>query len=132
MPQFETTTPGTIALIQQTKDGRIVQIALSAEHSEMLQIFLGKLSEVTPLIQMPEEYDLILKSFLAKVERGVTKDTSLINCNLSVRTTRIFMNAGIERIGEIIDMPSSRLMMYRGVGKKCILEILDFKKKNNL
>lgn len=55
---------GTIALFQQTKDGRILQIGLTPQQSSMLQFFLAKLSEESSLIQMPEEYDLVLKSCL--------------------------------------------------------------------
>jgi hypothetical protein len=53
---------GKIGLVQETKDGRIVQIGLRPEQSEMLQIFLGSLSSEKPLVQMSEKYDLVLKS----------------------------------------------------------------------
>jgi len=53
-----------IALIQQTEEGRILQIGLTVAQSNMLQFFLAKLSEESKLIQMPEEYDLVLKSSL--------------------------------------------------------------------
>ena len=64
MATFETVEPGTIALIQQTAEGRILQIGLTPSQSNMLQFFLAKLSEKSKLIQMPEEYDLVLKSSL--------------------------------------------------------------------
>lgn len=65
MAAFETAEPGTIALIQQTEEGRILQIALTVEQSRLLQLFLASMSsEERPLIQMPEEYDLVLKSSL--------------------------------------------------------------------
>lgn len=64
MATFETVDVGTIALIQQTEEGRILQIALTPEQSNMLQFFLAKLSETSKLIQMPKEYDLVLKSSL--------------------------------------------------------------------
>ena len=66
MATFETVDVGTIALIQQTKEGRILQIGLTPAQSNMLQFFLAKLSEESKLIQMPEEYDLVLKSSLSK------------------------------------------------------------------
>lgn len=53
---------GKIGLVQETKDGRIVQIGLRPEQSEMLQIFLGSLSSEKPLVRMGEKYDLVLKS----------------------------------------------------------------------
>lgn len=64
MATFETADVGTIALIQQTEEGRILQIGLTVAQSNMLQLFLAKLSEESKLIQMPEEYDLVLKSSL--------------------------------------------------------------------
>ena len=64
MATFETVDVGTIALIQQTEEGRILQIGLTVAQSNMLQFFLAKLSEESKLIQMPEEYDLVLKSSL--------------------------------------------------------------------
>lgn len=64
MATFETVEVGTIALIQQTEEGRILQIGLTPNQSEMLQSFLAVISKESKLIQMPEEYDLVLKSSL--------------------------------------------------------------------
>ena len=61
MAKFETVDPGVIALIQQTKEGRILQIALTQAQSNMLQIFLASISQQDPLVQMSEEHDLVLK-----------------------------------------------------------------------
>ena len=66
MATFETVDVGTIALIQQTETGRILQIGLTPNQSEMLQSFLAVISKESKLIQMPEEYDLVLKSSLKK------------------------------------------------------------------
>jgi hypothetical protein len=66
MATFETVDVGTIALIQQTEEGRILQIGLTTAQSKMLQFFLAKLSEESKLIQMPYEYDLVLKSSLKR------------------------------------------------------------------
>jgi len=66
MAKVETVEVGAIALIQQTEDGRILQIGLTTEQSNTLQLFLAKLSETSSLIQMSEEYDLVLKSSLKK------------------------------------------------------------------
>jgi hypothetical protein len=52
---------GAIGLIQETDDGRIRQIGLTPEQSEMLQIFLATISKDSPLLQLGEEYDLVLK-----------------------------------------------------------------------
>ena len=66
MAKFENVEAGTIALIQQQENGRVVQIGITQSQSNMLQFFLAKLSEESKLIQMPEEYDLILKSQACK------------------------------------------------------------------
>ena len=60
--KVETVNPGTIALIQQTEEGRIMQVAMTDAQSKMLQIFLATISQSSPLVQMGEEYDLVLKS----------------------------------------------------------------------
>ena len=64
MAKFETVEPGTIALIQQTPEGRILQIGLTTEQSKQLQIYLAIISKNNPLVQMGEDYDLVLKSSL--------------------------------------------------------------------
>ena len=64
MAKFKTAELGTVGLIQQTPEGRILQIGLTPTQNNMLQFFLAKLSEESKLIQMPEDYDLILKSSL--------------------------------------------------------------------
>ena len=66
MAKFENVEVGTIALIQQQENGRIVQVGITQAQSNMLQLFLAKLSEESKLIQMPEDYDLILKSQVCK------------------------------------------------------------------
>jgi len=53
---------GKIALIQQTEDGRIVQIGLTHSQSDTLQDFLAMISSEKPLVKMPEAYELVLKS----------------------------------------------------------------------
>lgn len=64
MAKFKTVEVGKIALIQQTEEGRIRQIGLTTHQSEMLQSFLAILSQENKLVQMGEEYDLVLKSIL--------------------------------------------------------------------
>lgn len=64
--KVETVDIGTIALIQQTETGRILQVAMTSEQSKMLQIFLAAISQGQPLVQMGEEHDLMLKSNVCK------------------------------------------------------------------
>jgi len=61
MSKFERLAIGNIGLVQETEDGRIRQIGLTQEQSEMLQHLLGVMSKESPLVQMGEEYDLVLK-----------------------------------------------------------------------
>jgi hypothetical protein len=66
MSKFETMPAGEIALIQQQGDGRILQIAMNKDQHRMLKIFLATISNESPLVQMGEEHDLILKSSVCK------------------------------------------------------------------
>ena len=66
MAKFENAEIGTIALMQQQENGRIIQIGLTKSQSQLLQIFLATLSKESKLVQMPEEYDLILKNQVCK------------------------------------------------------------------
>ena len=52
---------GKIGLIQQQTDGSIVQLGLSQDQSDILQAFVGSLSNEKPLVKLPSEYDLIFK-----------------------------------------------------------------------
>lgn len=62
MAQFERLDIGAVGLVQETKDGRIRQIGLTEEQSRLLQILVAQISKESPLVQMGEEYDLILKN----------------------------------------------------------------------
>lgn len=66
MANFETLEVGKMALIQQTKDGRILQVGLTESQSALLQNFLAILSKESPLVQMGNNWDLILKSSACK------------------------------------------------------------------
>lgn len=62
MANFERLDIGKIGLVQETEDGRIRQIGLTEEQSNILQLFLASLSKESPLVQMGEDYDLVLKN----------------------------------------------------------------------
>lgn len=64
--KFENVEVGTIALIQQTETGRILQVALTEEQSRMLQFFLALISQGSPFVQMGEEHDLVIKRNVCK------------------------------------------------------------------
>ena len=55
-----------IGLIKRMPDGRIVQIGMTQEQQMMLRLSLGAISQDKPMVQMPEQYDLVLKSEVAK------------------------------------------------------------------
>jgi len=63
MATFEEQKEGNIALIMKKGD-RIIQLGISKEQNELLQNILAMFSKQTPLVQMPEEYDMVLKSSL--------------------------------------------------------------------
>lgn len=64
MATFERLEIGKLSLVQETEDGRIRQIGLTEEQSKQLQFYAGLISINSPLVQMGEEYDLVLKSEL--------------------------------------------------------------------
>ena len=68
---------GNVGLIQETKDGRIIQIALTEKQSNMLQVFLAALSKDQPLVQMTEEFDLILKRSVPDTSKWVACEDKL-------------------------------------------------------
>ena len=55
-----------IGLIKRMPDGRIVQIGTTAQQQMMLQMVLASLSQDKPMAILPERYDLVLKSEVAK------------------------------------------------------------------
>ena len=69
MAQFERTTIGNLAIVQETEDGRIRQIGLTEEQSKQLQFYCGLISTKQPLVQMGEEYDLVLRSEVLKMKK---------------------------------------------------------------
>ena len=51
-----------IGLIKRMPDGHIVQIGMTQEQQTMLQLSLAAISQDKPMVRMPEQYDLVLKS----------------------------------------------------------------------
>lgn len=66
MINIQTIPLGEIGLVQQSPEGRIVQIGLNPQQHNLLQVFLAAISEDKPLVQMGEEYDLIYKDSINK------------------------------------------------------------------
>ena len=51
-----------IGLIKRTLDGRIVQIGMTQAQQTMLRLSLAAISQDSPMVRMPEQYDLVLIS----------------------------------------------------------------------
>ena len=51
-----------IGLIKRMPDGRIVQIGMTQKQQAILQLSLAAISQDSPMVRMPEQYDLVLKS----------------------------------------------------------------------
>ena len=62
MTKYKTLKPGEVGLIKQTEDGRIIQVGVTKEQSEQLQMFLSIISQSSPLVEMDEEWDLEFKN----------------------------------------------------------------------
>ena len=58
---------GKVGLIQETEDGRIIQIGVTPEQSEHLQSFLALISQQSPLVQMGDDYELVMKNEQTKL-----------------------------------------------------------------
>lgn len=54
-----------IGLIKRMPDGRIVQIGMTQEQQKVLRLSLAAISKDKPMVQMPEQYDLVLVSEVA-------------------------------------------------------------------
>ncbi len=73
MATFTNTKTDEVSLVQNSKSGRIIQIALSPEQHLLLQSFVATISKLNPVIQMSDDYDLILKSDVAILKNQVFK-----------------------------------------------------------
>ena len=61
MAKFKQLEGDAVGLVMLSKDGGVVQIGLSQEQSDMLQMFAAMLSQDSPLIKLGEEYNLYFK-----------------------------------------------------------------------
>ncbi len=61
MAKFKQLEGDAVGLVMLGKDGGVVQIGLSQEQSDMLQMFAAMLSQDSPLIKLGEEYNLYFK-----------------------------------------------------------------------
>ena len=59
---FKELNEGKVGLIQKGENNTVVQIALTEEQSDMLQMFLSAISKEKPLVKLPSDYDLVFKN----------------------------------------------------------------------
>ena len=62
----------------------------------------------------------------------VSGSTLISDCDLSIRTKKLFENAGLKTVDEILKQKLSNLMKYRGFGKQSLSELRGFVIKHNL
>jgi DNA-directed RNA polymerase alpha subunit len=62
----------------------------------------------------------------------VSGSTLISDCDLSIRTKKLFENAGLKTVGDIFENRIFDLMKYRGFGKRSLMELRGFLMRHNL
>ena len=62
----------------------------------------------------------------------VSGSTLISECDLSIRTKKLFENAGLKTVDDIFENRISDLMKYRGFGKRSLIELRGFLMRHNL
>jgi DNA-directed RNA polymerase subunit alpha len=63
---------------------------------------------------------------------SVSGSTLISECDLSIRTKKLFENAGLKTVDDIFENRISDLMKYRGFGKRSLIELRGFLMRHNL
>jgi len=63
---------------------------------------------------------------------AVSGSTLISECDLSIRTKKLFENAGLKTVEDILQQKLCNLLKYRGFGKQSLYEIRGFVIKYNL
>ena len=79
---------------------------------------------------MKTEFEFNENEALNKTD--VSGSTLISDCDLSIRTKKLFENAGLKTVEEILQQKLSNLMKYRGFGKQSLSELRGFVIKHNL
>lgn len=66
------------------------------------------------------------------VQTSVSGSTLISECDLSIRTKKLFENAGLKTVDDIFENRISDLMKYRGFGKRSLIELRGFLMRHNL
>ena len=62
----------------------------------------------------------------------VSGSTLISECDLSIRTKKLFQNAGLVTLDDVFKNRISDLMRYRGFGKRSLIELRGFLIRHNL
>jgi DNA-directed RNA polymerase alpha subunit len=65
-------------------------------------------------------------------KKAVSGSTLISDCDLSIRTKKLFENIGLLTVKEILDHKQSDLMKYRGFGERSLNDLRSFLILNNL
>lgn len=65
-------------------------------------------------------------------QNAVSGSTLISECDLSIRTKKLFENAGLKTVEDILQQKLCNLLKYRGFGKQSLSEIRGFVIKHNL
>lgn len=65
-------------------------------------------------------------------QTAVSGSTLISECDLSIRTKKLFENAGLKTVDDIFENRISDLMKYRGFGKRSLIELRGFLMRHNL
>ena len=65
-------------------------------------------------------------------QTSVSGSTLISECDLSIRTKKLFENAGLKTVDNIFENRISDLMKYRGFGKRSLIELRGFIMRHNL
>lgn len=77
--------------------------------------------------------DISKKNQVPQCDKTAVSGSTLISeCDLSIRTKKLFENAGLKTVDDIFENRISDLMKYRGFGKRSIIELKGFIMRHNL
>ena len=62
----------------------------------------------------------------------VSGSTLISECDLSIRTKKLFQNAGLVTLDDVFKNRITDLMRYRGFGKRSLIELRGFLIRHNL
>jgi DNA-directed RNA polymerase alpha subunit len=65
-------------------------------------------------------------------KNAVSGSTLISDCDLSIRTKKLFINAGLKTLDDIFEHTISDLMKFRGFGKRSLIELRVFLIRHNL